>query len=290
MQWFEDETLWRELYPYLFPVERVAAAASQVTGLLGLAGIAGGAVLDLCCGPGRHAVDFARRGFRVTGVDRSPYLLERARERAVVEAVDVEWVHADMRDFARPAAFDLVCNLFTSFGYFEREEDNLRVLGNIRDSLRDGGVLVMDMVGREHMERQGMAARTTRFADGATLFQQPHVNADWTRLDNEWTLAKGGRLHAYRFEHHLYSGAGLRQRLESSGFADVRLYGDLGGSAYGPESPRLVAVARGGSIGKWPQGSGKPEGKPKENRPGRTPGKPENPEIRKPGNPETRRT
>src|ERR1035438_2344521 len=62
MEWFEDESLWRELYPYVFPVERVAAAPGQVTQLLSLAGVTGGAELDLCCGPGRHAVEFARRG------------------------------------------------------------------------------------------------------------------------------------------------------------------------------------------------------------------------------------
>src|ERR1039457_5861482 len=156
MEWFENESLWRELYPYVFPVERVAAAVGQVTGILALAGVNGGAVLDLCCGPGRHAVEFARRGFTVTGVDRSAFLLERARERAAVAAAPVEWVLDDMREFRRPASFDLACNLFTSFGYFEREEDNLRVLRNVWESLRDGGALVMDMVGRERMERQGM--------------------------------------------------------------------------------------------------------------------------------------
>jgi SAM-dependent methyltransferase len=244
MEWFENESLWRELYPYVFPVERVAAAPGQVTQLLALAGAAGGAVLDLCCGPGRHSVEFARRGFVVTGVDRSPFLLERARESAKRAAVEVEWVLDDMREFERPAAFHLACNLFTSFGYFEREEDNLRVLDNVCKSLRDGGTLVMDMVGRERMQRQGMEPRHARFADGAVLIQQPHANADWTRLDNQWTLVKGGHSRSYRFEHHLYSGPGLQRRLESSGFAEVRLYGDLEGSPYGPEAPRLVAVAR----------------------------------------------
>jgi len=232
------------LYPYVFPLERMAAAEGQVSGILALTGVNGGAVLDLCCGPGRHAVEFARRGFAVTGVDRSGFLLERARERADAAAVEVEWVLDDMREFARPAAFGLACNLFTSFGYFQREEDNLRVLRNIRQSLQEGGTLVMDMVGRERMERQGVEPRHTHFADGAVLIQQPHVNQDWTRLDNDWTLVRGGQSRSYRFEHYLYSGPGLEERLLSSGFASVRLYGDLEGSGYGPEALRLVAVAR----------------------------------------------
>jgi SAM-dependent methyltransferase len=246
MEWFANEALWRELYPYVFPAERVAAAPGQVTQILALACVTGGAVLDLCCGPGRHAVEFARRGFAVTGVDRSPFLLERAREREDREAAPVEWVQDDMREFQRPATFLLACNLFTSFGYFELEEDNLRVLRNVRESLRDGGTFVMDMVGRERMQRQGMEARHTRFADGALLIQQPHVRADWTRMDNQWTVVKAGQSRSYQFEHYLYSGPGLQDRLLSCGFASVRLYGDLQGSPYGPDALRLVAVARKG--------------------------------------------
>ncbi len=244
MEWFENDVLWRELYPYVFPVERVAAAAGQVTRILALAGVTGGAVLDLCCGPGRHAVEFARRGFTVTGVDRSRFLLERARESADAAAATVEWVLDDMREFERPATFDLACNLFTSFGYFKREEDNLRVLRNVWESLRDGGTFVLDMVGKERMERQGMEARHTRFADGAVLIQQPHVREDWTRLDSQWTVVKAGQSRSYQFEHYLYSGQGLQDRLHSCGFAGVSLYGDLQGSPYGPEATRLVAVAR----------------------------------------------
>jgi hypothetical protein len=73
----------------------------------------------------------------------------------------------------------------------------------------------------------------------------PHVNEDWTRLDNEWTVVQAdGQSRNYRFEHQLYSGPGLQRRLLDCGFATVRLYGDLQGSAYGPEALRLVAVAR----------------------------------------------
>ncbi|MCX6632681.1 MAG: class I SAM-dependent methyltransferase [Candidatus Solibacter sp.] len=242
MEWFANEAFWRELYPYVFPVERVAAAARQVTQILALSGVIGGAVLDLCCGPGRHAVEFARRGFAVTGVDRSPFLLDRARESA--GAATVEWVQDDMREFRRPAGFDLACNLFTSFGYFEREEDNRRVLCNVLESLRDGGTFVMDLVGKERVVRQGLGAQRTEFADGSVLIQQPNVNQDWSRMHLEWTVVKGSQSRTYRFEHHLYSGQGLQDRLLSCGFAEVQLFGDLQGSPYGSDASRLVAVAR----------------------------------------------
>ena len=243
MQWFEDERLWRELYPYVFGVERMASAAGQVEQIIALTGVTQGTVLDLCCGPGRHAVEFSTRGFAVTGVDASAFLLERARERSAT----IEWVQADMREFRRPESFDLACNLFTSFGYFAREEDNLRVLRNLFDSLRPGGTLVMDMVGREHVRQQGMAARRTHFPDGAVLVQQLRPSDDWTHLDNKWTVIQaGGSRRSYQFAHHLYSGDELLGLLESCRFTDVRLYGSLSGVAYTPESPRLIALARKG--------------------------------------------
>jgi SAM-dependent methyltransferase len=64
------------------------------------------AVLDLGCGSGAHAVAFARLGHRVTGVDTSPRLLDRARSAASTESIEVEWVEADMRRFRRPSTFD----------------------------------------------------------------------------------------------------------------------------------------------------------------------------------------
>src|SRR5689334_3318427 len=115
-EWFANEAFWQETYSFMFPDTRLAAAPSEVEQIITLSGRDKGRVLDLACGPGRHSVAFARRGFRVTGVDRSPFLLERARANARDADVDVEWIESDMRDFRRPDAFDLAICLFTSFG------------------------------------------------------------------------------------------------------------------------------------------------------------------------------
>ena len=75
-------------------------------------------VLDLCCGPGRHTVELARRGHEVVGVDRTAAFLDTAREAARAAGVAPELIRSDARDFVcRPPA-DVVLNLWTSFGYF----------------------------------------------------------------------------------------------------------------------------------------------------------------------------
>ena len=116
--WFEDEAFWMALYPYLFPEEQFALAEAQVDHLLALVAPAGHVVLDLCCGPGRHAIGLAKRGFAVTGVDLSAFLLAKAQARAQAAQVAVEWLRDDMRHFVRPEAYDLVVSLYTVLRLF----------------------------------------------------------------------------------------------------------------------------------------------------------------------------
>lgn len=212
MEWFENDEFWRELYPYMFPPDRLAAATEQVTQLLALTNFSGRSVLDLCCGPGRHSVEFAKRGLDVTGVDRTQFLLDRARERAAESNVNVEWVLEDMRNFRRESAFDLVCSMFTSFGYFENPDEDLKVLRNIRESLRPGGIFVLRTLGKERLARVFQSAVCTDFPDGAMLLQRHQIRADWTRVYNEWSLLKDSHCRTFQFEHTIYSARELKDR------------------------------------------------------------------------------
>jgi ubiquinone/menaquinone biosynthesis C-methylase UbiE len=123
-EWFENEAFWREAYVFMFPDTRIAEATDQMAKALALTSPSGKAVLDLCCGPGRCAVALAKHGLSVTGVDRTKYLLDKARARARQEGVRVKWVQEDMRNFVQKDSYDLALSMFTSFGYFEsRDED-----------------------------------------------------------------------------------------------------------------------------------------------------------------------
>src|SRR3954451_4506702 len=124
----------------MFPVERLANAPDQVRQILTLTGVQAGNVLVFFAGPARPSVEFARQGFTVTGVDRSAYLLDRARDHAAGVEGGIEFVREDMREFRRPGTFDLAVNIFTSFGYFDNQEEELRVLRNVYENLRKGGV------------------------------------------------------------------------------------------------------------------------------------------------------
>lgn len=243
-EWFANEAFWETLYEHLFPPERLATAGDEVDGILDLTLHVGGSVLDLCCGPGRHALEFAKRGFVVTGVDRSAFLLGRARERAAAERVDVEWVECDMREFVRPEAFDLVVNLFTSFGYFDSKEDDVLVLESIHASLRPHGALVMELASKEWLARVFQDTTCDELSDGGLLVQRHEIFDDWTRIRNEWIVVRDGRATGFHFHHTIYSAQELRDRVMGVGFEDVRMFGDFAGSPYGRESHRMVLVAR----------------------------------------------
>jgi SAM-dependent methyltransferase len=244
MEWFEDEQFWSTFDAYIFSPERLQGADAQVDQILALTGLSGGAALDLCCGPGRHAVALARRGWRVIGVDRSTSLLARARAHAADSHLEAEFIQDDMRSLVRPASFDLVVSLFTSFGYFEDAADESRVLRHVCESLRPGGAFVMDLVGKEVLARAFQPTLSTQTADGTLVVVRGEIVRGWTRVRSEWTAIKSGTARTFRFEHWVYSGRELLDLLAAAGFDEMRFFGDFTGRAYDASASRLVAVAR----------------------------------------------
>ena len=243
-EWFEDDSFWNALYPFMFSERKFDSAVDEVRGILDLARLDKGDALDLACGPGRHAVALAQEGFHVAGVDLSPFLLQKAMGMAQEEGADVEWVLDDMRSFVRPEAFDLVVNIFTSFGYFDDRTDDMTVLLNIHRSLRQGGVLVMELMGREILARGFLPTTSEELADGRLLIQRHEICDDWTRVKNQWILIEGDKATTFRFQHSVFSGQELKDKLLDVGFGEVELFGGLDGREYGREARRLVAVAR----------------------------------------------
>jgi SAM-dependent methyltransferase len=242
--WFSDEAFWRMFYPVLFPKVRFEIAEEQVEKILALLKFEGNSILDLACGPGRHSRVLARKGFRVTGVDLSQFLLEKAKERASTAGVEVEWVHEDMRNFKRPESFDLCLSMFTSFGYFEAKSDDISVLRNIHGSLSEGGLCLIDVVGKEWLAKHFRPTSSHEFDDGTLMIECRKILDDWSRIQNRWIMIKEGKVEEYSFTHTIYSAQELKDRFLNVGFQSVKIYGDLDGADYGPEAKRLIALAR----------------------------------------------
>lgn len=242
--WHENDGFWEMVAPFMFSENNWAAAPAEVDQVIALLDLSPGAViLDLGCGPGRHSLELARRGFCVTGVDRTALYLEQAQRRAEGEGLTIEFVQEDMRRFRRPDTFDAALSLFTSFGYFDTAEENQQVLANVHSSLKDGGKLIMELMGKEVLARV-FQARDWQEQDGVFFLQERHVSDNWTRMANRWILLTEQAQYDFRVSHWIYSAAELSAMLRDSGFSSVDAYGGTGGTPYDHTARRLVLVAR----------------------------------------------
>jgi SAM-dependent methyltransferase len=193
-------------------------------------------------------LELARRGFRVTGVDRTAAYLEQARRQAEAEGLTVEWVQADMREFCRPDAFDAAINLYTAFGYFEDPADDRAVATNLLRSLRSGGGLVIELMGKEVLARIFLERYWTELPDGTLILEEGQIRPGWDWVENRWILIRGTERTEFRVSHRLYSAVELSSLLTGCGFASVDVYGGLDGSPYDHTARRLVVVARKGEA------------------------------------------
>jgi len=242
--WHEQDEFWQTFEPTIFDAERRSLAPEEITRLIELLNLTPGQrICDLCCGVGRHSLELARRGFQVTAVDRTERYLAEARTASNAEGLAIEFVHEDMRDFCRPGSFDVILNLFTSFGYFEAQRDDQRTLENAYRSLRPGGRLVLELMSKEIIARI-FGPRDWRPVEGGYLLEERRIIDAWSRLENTWTLIRDGQAHEWTFSHRLYSAVELRTLLETCGFRDMSVYGNLAGAPYDEKAERLVLVAK----------------------------------------------
>ena len=247
--WHEQDTFWNKWAPVMFHGRRWEKAPEEVANIISLLNISETAsVLDLCCGPGRHSLQLARQGFSVTAVDRTKMYLERARKQAETEGLKIEFIEDDMRRFCRPDSFDVAINLFTSFGYFEDMSDDRQVAANVYRSLRDKGVFLIDIMGKEVLARI-FRERDWYELDNIMVLEERKVCANWSWIENRWLMIKDGKMDEWKVSHRLYSAAELAALLSDCGFKAIDVYGDLTGTPYDHTAKRLVLVAHKGKGG-----------------------------------------
>ena len=202
-------------------------------------------VLDLACGHGRHAIALAQRGLVVTGQDLNADYLRRAHEDAERAGVEIETVHGDMRDIPFTSEFDAVINMFTAFGYFDSEDEDVRVLKGIANSLKEGGQLLLDTINREWVLANYVQNDWHTDDDGNTFLE--HREFDLVTGRNRVTFsivtADGTRRDSPGHDVRLYTLTELVRLLEAAGLWVSAAYGDYDGSPYAINTPRLIVVA-----------------------------------------------
>jgi SAM-dependent methyltransferase len=234
-EWFEE--WFGEEYLQLYPHRNDAEAERAVTLIAGASGLAAGwRVLDVGCGAGRHARAFQAAGARCVGLDLSRTLLRLARS-----VTDAPLVRADMRHLPiRAGSMDLTVSLFTSFGYFEHDEEHTAALREMVATLRPGGWFVIDFLNAAEVRRR-LVCRERLPVRGGEAEVARSMSPDG-RYVCKTIVTPSGRRFSERVR--LFDQSQMLAMLAEAG-VDVRnRYGDYDAAPLRPDSPRTILAGR----------------------------------------------
>jgi SAM-dependent methyltransferase len=206
-------------------------------------------VLDLACGSGRHAMSFAKRGYGdVTGVDLSPALLAEAHKLSMELGLDIRFVECDMRQIP-DETFGLIVNLFTSFGYFEKDSENEDVIRNVAMHLarstktEDGGWLVIDFFNSNWVREHFVSHDERILKDGTTIDQTRWIQEG--RIEKRLLIRMAHEAREYIESVRLFELSDFEKMFRNSGLSLEHVFGTYSGGQFNVEnSPRLIMFAK----------------------------------------------
>lgn len=210
-------------------------------------------ILDLCCGQGRHSLELARRGFNfVEGLDRSRYLIKRAKETARKEGIGVKFREGDARKLLYPAdSFDIVMILGNSFGYFETIQEDIQVLKEVFRVLKPGGKLIIDLPDGDHIKKN-FQLRSWEWMDKKNFVcRERSLTKNGERLISREIVShiEKGVFSDRFYSERLYSKEDLKKIFLDAGFFDVSFPDIISVNSkrnqdLGMMAERIVAVAQ----------------------------------------------
>ena len=202
----------------------------------------GAELLDLCCGPGRHAVEFAKKGLAVTGYDFSKQYLKEAALRAKRARVKLLLERGDMRRLRHKNKFDAAVSLFNSFGYFQNRSGDTATLSGVARGLRPGGRFLLDIVSGDFLRKHHAPSECENRADGSRLLKETVLSKDGAFC--AWTVtAEGKKPVTRKFFTRLYTKKSVSAALKKAGLRPLRFWGDFDGRSLSQKSSRLIVVA-----------------------------------------------
>jgi cyclopropane fatty-acyl-phospholipid synthase-like methyltransferase len=196
-------------------------------------------VLDMACGAGRHSITFAQKGFNVTAVDLSERLISEAKKNAAQAKVTVDFLLTDIRDLRLDRQFDLVVNLFTSFGYFESDEENFSVFQKAYDLIKSGGYFVLDYLNSIRLEKY--LVPTSIFSKNGTTIKQDRT-IKGKRVEKKITIEKDDSIKHFHESVRLYDYSEIKSILEKTGFRIVESFGDFDGNIFEQNSSKRLII------------------------------------------------
>jgi SAM-dependent methyltransferase len=200
------------------------------------------AILDLACGAGRHSIGLAKRGYtNITAIDLSPTLIREARKNAIVESLKINFQEQDMRYFT--GNYDLIINLFTSFGYFERDDENEKVVIQVGQNLHPNGFFIIDFLNAESLPMTLIAHDEKIISSGERVEQFREIRNG--RIDKKIIIHSKDNVKEFHESVRLFELEDFNRMFTNAGLILREKFGDYSGSPYDAgSSPRLFLVAQ----------------------------------------------
>lgn len=238
MAWYQES--FGNDYLLVYKHRDMQGAYHEVKKMMNWLDLAQGAqILDLCCGMGRHSMALAEFGFKVTGVDLSSVLLKEAV--AHDEDKQVTWIQGDMREVPLSGPFDAVVNLFTSFGYFDEDEQNEKVLHEMHRLLKKNGRFIIDFLNPDFV-KANLVAQSEREEDGLIIREMRVIEDGCVR--KRIVISQPDQPDRQYLEQvKLYELSTFKTMLKNAGLHIDQVYGDYEGQPYTQaSSSRLIFV------------------------------------------------
>lgn len=197
-------------------------------------------ILDLCCGSGRHTISLAESGYHTVGIDLSETLLNKAVEDA--QDLPVTFVHGDMRNVPFvDDSFQVVLNLFTSFGYFERNDHNVSVLKEIRRVLKPNGRFCIDFLNASYVQEH-LVPESKRIIGETLIHEVREIKDDAVIKTLRIIDSENERVYYERIK--MYTKSEMIKMLEQVGLHVEQIFGNFMGQPFSKESERMILLGR----------------------------------------------
>lgn len=205
-------------------------------------------ILDVPCGYGRHSIELSKNGHNVTGVDINDNFLKKAREKADLEEVGTLFLKKNMLSLNYKNEFDIVINMFFSFGFFESDKLNLMVLKNFYDALKNNGIFLMHTdVNTERIEKGTYKTIESRnLSCGGVLHIKEAFAPNLKRINGSWTIISNGQTTSRPYSVRVYDENEFKNMCLEVGFESCISYGSWSGEDYSDESEEIIFIAKKG--------------------------------------------
>ncbi len=209
-------------------------------------------ILELCCGTGRLTLPIAKEGYDITGVDITPSMLARAKEKTVQEGLGVKFVEGDMRTLDLTDKYDLIFIPFNSIHHLYTNKDVFMAFNAVKKHLKEGGLFLLDCfnpnieyIVEAEKEQKEIAEYTTK--DGREVLIKQHMSYENATQINriEWHYFINGEFDSIQnLDMRLFFPQELDAYLEWNGFKIIHKFGDFTEAAFHDKSEKQIFVCQ----------------------------------------------